>query len=268
MTACSTVPAQVRSPWLARISARFCAEGLEHAVGLVQVEDHAVVLAANGMVLVERAAHLVEWFERDVERTEGTAGRRVGMHRAVHVGTAVMDRAVDAEGGIVDHRPAIDELALVIDQRQVVGTDLAELEAERVHPEIVGRAGHALTDVAGDPLVESVASEDAIGRCQLHLQLARLRRVGERADMLRFATLGRGIQRLHDAGSGIDHGKVSLVFDVFDSVHPCGCIVSIRLCRPSSASNAHPIKASVRSISARRFSATSRTPCSPPTARP
>ena len=91
---------------------------------------------------------------------------------------------MDDEGGQVERPGALDHLALVIDQQEVLDADLPEAHAERVHPEVVGELGVARGDVAGRALAEAEPAEQAEGGGEPLLAVAAFlrhaRRTGER----------------------------------------------------------------------------------------
>ena len=93
----------------------------------------------------------------------------------------------------------------MIDKHEPVGGDLAELEAERVDPEIVRSARHAETDVARDALVHAVTGEDSITGGELDLELAGLGGIGELAGALALAVLGGSLQPPQLDGFDVGH---------------------------------------------------------------
>ena len=134
--------------------------GGELLAGLDLEHDRAALLGDHRVVLVEDAGVLGERGERDAERAERLAVRRVRVGGGDDVGPGLVDRGVDHERGPVDRVLAVHDLAGVVDQDQVADPHVAEADAERVDPEVVGELGIAHRDVAGDALAESEPAED------------------------------------------------------------------------------------------------------------
>jgi hypothetical protein len=74
-----------------------------------------------------------------------------------------VDLRVDGEGRVVDRVVALDHLAGAVDQHQVGHAHLAEVHAQRAHPEVVGQLRVAGGDVAVDAVVEPEAGEHPVG---------------------------------------------------------------------------------------------------------
>ena len=74
----------------------------------------------------------------------------------------------------VERPVALDHLALVVDQQEVLDLNLTEVHAERVDPEGVGQLGVAGGDVAGRALAEAELAEQAEGGGQALLAMAPL----------------------------------------------------------------------------------------------
>ena len=192
-TASSTVSPTVNRPWFWWIAALPRRErGGELLAGLDLEHDGAALLGDHGVVLVEDAGVLGERGERDAERGERLAVRRVRVGGGDDVGPGLVDRRVDHERGPVDRLAAVDDVAVVVDEDQVADAHVAEAEAERVDPEVVGELGVAHGDVAGDALAEAEAAEDAQRAGELLLAVEALlldgverRRPGERDGLRR-----------------------------------------------------------------------------------
>ena len=80
-----------------------------------------------------------------------------------HVGAGGVDLRVDGEGGGVDRPVAVDDLAAVVDQDEVLDPDELEAHPEWIDPEVVGALGIPDGDVTGQPLVEAELSEQPEG---------------------------------------------------------------------------------------------------------
>src|SRR5260370_33794346 len=78
-----------------------------------------------------------------------------------HVRACGVNARVDGEGGEIDFRAAFDDVSGVIHQNQVRGANLAEVHAERVHPEMIETLRIAGSDVAGDAFVKAESGEEA-----------------------------------------------------------------------------------------------------------
>ena len=133
------------------------------AIPFVGVEDHAVELVVQPVVLVEVAGVLGDGVELAPQGRPGLAVGRMRVGGGDHVGTGGVDPGVDGEGGPVERALTLDDLALVIDEEEVRGLDGAEVLAQAIHPEAVGVLGITGGDVAGHPFVEAVLGEDAEG---------------------------------------------------------------------------------------------------------
>ena len=70
---------------------------------------------------------------------------------------------MDGECGRVEGPVAVDDLAVVVDEDQVLDADLFEVHPERVHPEMVEQLGVSGGDVTRHPFVESKMPEQAKG---------------------------------------------------------------------------------------------------------
>ena len=96
-----------------------------------------------------------------------------------HIRTGGVQLGMDGEGGAVEPgRGAgrrLHDLALVADQHQVGDTDAAEMDAQRVDPELVRVLGVARGDVAGAPHVEALSAEQPIAGGQPLLAIEPLR---------------------------------------------------------------------------------------------
>ena len=160
--ASSTVSPTVNSPWFWWIAALpFGNAAANSLAGLDLEHDRAAVLGDQRVVVVEDAGVLRERGERDAERAERLAVRRVRVGGGDHVGAGRVDRRVQHERRPVDRLGAVHDVALVVDEDQVALADVAEAHAERVDPEVVGELGVAHRDVAGDALGEPEPAEHA-----------------------------------------------------------------------------------------------------------
>ena len=94
----------------------------------------------------------------DLEHPHAVAEEALDLDRADQLGDPARPHGtVFSTGGYHNGMayPALDDLALVVHEDEVGGPDVAEVHAERVHPEVVGQLGVAGRDVAGDALVEA-----------------------------------------------------------------------------------------------------------------
>ena len=162
--------------------------GGELLAGLDLEDDGAALLGDDGVVLVEDAGVLGQRGERDAERGERLAVRRVRVGGGDDVGPGLVDRRVEHEGGPVHRLVAVDDVAVVVDEDEVADAHVAEAEAERVDPEVVGELGVADRDVAGDALAEAEAAEDAQRAGELLLAVEALLLDGRRTSAARRAT--------------------------------------------------------------------------------
>ena len=156
----------VSRPWLRQDGGLVVAERVGDALALLEVEHDAGVVVEHGVVAVERARVLRQRIERAPQRRPALAVDRVGVRRGDDVGAGGVHLAVDHERRRV-HRPvALDDLAVVVDEDEVLHPDLLEVHGERVDPEVVEQLGIAGRDVAGDALVEAELAEQAERRGQ------------------------------------------------------------------------------------------------------
>ena len=81
---------------------------------------------------------------------------------------------MDGEGRQVHGPGAVDHLALVVHQDEVLDADHLEVHAERVDPEVVEELGIPGGDVAGDALVEPEVPEEPEGGGQALLAVPAL----------------------------------------------------------------------------------------------
>jgi hypothetical protein len=78
-----------------------------------------------------------------------------------HVGPRRVDLRVDRERGAV-HRPvALDHLAALVDEQQILHGDVLEVHAQRIDPEVIESLRVARGDVTRNAFVESELSEQS-----------------------------------------------------------------------------------------------------------
>ena len=75
-----------------------------------------------------------------------------------------MDARMNHEGRRVDRIVALDDIAAMVAADQVRDLDLAEMDAERIHPERVQKLRIARRDVSGDSLIETEFREQPEAR--------------------------------------------------------------------------------------------------------
>jgi len=76
------------------------------------------------------------------------------------VGPRRVHLRVDGERSGVERPVALDDRPVVADQEKVTDLDVAEVHAERIHPEVIRALGIASGDVSGDALVEAEPTEE------------------------------------------------------------------------------------------------------------
>jgi hypothetical protein len=148
----------VSRPWLRRIR-KVVPEVLGEPNPLVVVDGDSLVV-----VVAERAhddRRLLRQRQQPVRLgADAHAGARVGVNHAGHVGTRVMDRAVDDEAGAVDAVRRLAELSsLVIDDDQRRRRHLVEHQAVGIDQEpvlAVGPGGQSRTDVREDQVTPAI----------------------------------------------------------------------------------------------------------------
>lgn len=86
---------------------------------------------------------------------------RVGVRGGHDVGSGGMDLRVDHERCDVERPVALDDLAPIVHEQQVLHPDLLEVHAQRVDPEVVEQLGVPGGDVTGHALVETEVPEQA-----------------------------------------------------------------------------------------------------------
>ena len=192
--ASSTVRPTVSRPWFARMAALASPRAWAMRLPSSSVEHDAGVVVEHHVVAVERARVLGERIERAAQRRPRLAVHRVGVRGGHHVGAGGVDLRVDHERGRV-HRPgALDDLAPVVHEQEVLHPDLLEVHAERVDPEVVEQLGVAGGDVAGRALVEAEVPEQperggepllAVPALVVHVGRTSGTRCGVRSDAMR-----------------------------------------------------------------------------------
>ncbi len=135
-------------------------ERVRDALALGPVEHDAGEVVEQRVVIEERARVLGERVEQASERRPRLAVDRVRVGGSHHVGTRLVQRRVDREGGGVDPAVTLDDLALRVHEDEVRHRDVTEGHAERVHPEVVEALGVARGDVPGDALLEPELGEE------------------------------------------------------------------------------------------------------------
>ena len=134
-------------------------ESVGDALALFGIEHHTGVVVEQGVVLVEGAGVLGDRVECATQRRPRLAVHRVGVRGADDVGAGRVHLGVNGERGLVHRQIAFDDGAVVTHQQQVADPNVAEVHAERVHPEVVGEFRVACGDVPGHALVEAELAE-------------------------------------------------------------------------------------------------------------
>ena len=153
----------VSSPWFDKIRALFVPERVCQALAFLGIEHDPGVVVEHRMIPVEGARVLRQGIERPAQRRPGLAVDGVGVGGRHDVGAGGMDLRVDGEGGGVDRPVALDDLAAVVHQEEVLDPDGLEAHPEWVDPEVVGTLGIPCGDVAGQSLVEPELPEEPEG---------------------------------------------------------------------------------------------------------
>ena len=76
-----------------------------------------------------------------------------------HIWTRRVDLRVDHERRAIERPVALDDLAQIVHEDEVLDPDVLEVHPQRVHPEMVEAFGIACGDVSGDALVEPETTE-------------------------------------------------------------------------------------------------------------
>lgn len=113
------------------------------------------------MVAVKRAGVLCDWRERNAERREGLAVRRMGVRSGDHFGAGLVHCGVQHKGSPVERHIANDNIAVMVDQQKIARLHVAEALAERVDPEVIGQDGVTGGHMPGDAFAKAKASEDS-----------------------------------------------------------------------------------------------------------
>ena len=167
-----------------------------------QQADHAVAFGFVGgrpliVGVVTDAAHQPEFgladrldllvFEPGQRGGEG----HVGVEHRLGLGDVLVDRGVDAEGGIFDDALAGQDVTLPAHFHEATCVHLGPMGAERDLIIAVSRAGHAGSQVVEDAFRKPLAETQPVGRGQVHpfVPLLFLDRLGLYADDMvhRFA---------------------------------------------------------------------------------
>jgi hypothetical protein len=147
------------------------AHGVGDALAFAVVERQAVVVGVDGDAA--DVAHGV-LAQRGVERAVGGERERRGIrHVGVqHHGMAgdAVHRGVDEQRGGLDAVPAFEHPALAVDEHDVVGADLAPVQAARVDEVAVGRAGHGHAEVVAHAFGQAMVGGGAQGQRQVFAQ--------------------------------------------------------------------------------------------------
>jgi len=125
----------------------------------------------QGMILIECAGILCERIKEPPERSPGLAIGRMGVGRRQNVGPSGMNRGMDDEAGLIDGSIADQNIAVVIDELKIRHFDQTEVLRQRIDPESIRMLGIANGDMAGEPLIETVAGEQPKGRSQTLLSM-------------------------------------------------------------------------------------------------
>ena len=126
------------------------------------------------MILVERARVLRERVEQAAQARPRLAVQRVGVRRGDHVGAGLVHLAVNGEGSLVQRVATLHDVAVVVHQQQVRHLDLAESDAERIDPEMIGPFRVASSDMSGHAFLEAEHRERSVHRCQSFLAVLAL----------------------------------------------------------------------------------------------
>ena len=110
----------VSSPWLRQDDRLVVAEGVGQPLALLEVEHHAGVVVEQRVVAIEGAGVLGQGIEQPAKRGPGLAVDRMGVGRGDHVRPRRMDLGMDGEGGGVHGPIALDDLAALVDQDQIL----------------------------------------------------------------------------------------------------------------------------------------------------
>ena len=120
--ASSTVSPTVNNPWFLWIAALPVGNFDGQLPARLDLEhDRAALLGDHDVVLVEDAGVLCQRGERDAERAERLAVRRVRVRGGDDVGPGLVDRGVDHERRPVDRVLAVHDVAGVVHEDQVAG---------------------------------------------------------------------------------------------------------------------------------------------------
>lgn len=131
------------------------AEGASDAVSLGRFFDHAAVIIEHHMIFVKRTRILGERVEAAAKRGPRLAIQGMGMRGGHDVRAGSVNAGMNGKGCKIDFRVAFDHFAGVIDQNQVGGANLAEMQTEGIHPKMIDAFGIARGDVAGDAFVKT-----------------------------------------------------------------------------------------------------------------
>ncbi len=149
-------------------------ERVGDALALLDIEDRAGVVVEDHVVSVEGAGVLGQRVERPTQRRPRLAVHRVCVRGRHDVGTGGVNLRVDDECGQIEGPVALDHVALVVDEQEVLDADLPEAHAERIDPEVVGVLGVPCRDVAGRALGEAEPPEETEGGGQALLAMPAL----------------------------------------------------------------------------------------------
>ena len=126
-------------------------ENIENAVS----ESEAAEVVIDRMVLVERAHVLRQRIERTAQRGPGAAIGAVRMRGGDCIGSGLVHARMDGEGRGIDRVVALHHVAVVVAADQVRHRHLAEMHAEGINPEGVGKLRVARGDMAGHAFIEA-----------------------------------------------------------------------------------------------------------------
>src|SRR5437870_3798894 len=150
------------------------AKSMGDAVALRSFFDDAAVIVEHHVIFVKRAGILGERVEPAAKRRPRFAIKRMGVGSGNHVRPSGVDAGMNRKSGEIDFSMAFDDFAGVIHQNQVGGANPAEVQAKRIHPEMIEALGVACGDVAGDAFVKTEFGEEAKSASEALLAVAAL----------------------------------------------------------------------------------------------
>ena len=112
--------------------------------------------------------------EEPAQRGPGFAVHRVGVRGGDDVGASMMNAGVNGESCPVERMLAFDDFAFRVDEHQVRDANLAEVNAERVDPEVVGMLWITRGNVPCDAFIEAEFGEKPERGCEALFAMAAL----------------------------------------------------------------------------------------------